>query len=356
MGRVKLMIKRLESSSNRQNTYSKRRSGILKKARELSVLCDIDIVLLMFSPTGRPTALHGHHRCIGDVISKFAQLTPQERSKRKLESLESLKKTFMKLDHDGNINEVFLGARNQTIEVLTNQVAFFQAQVMECHKRLSRWTDIVRTENIEHLEHLGVSLGNSIERVQIHKEHFRKNQLLLVECTTTQFHSGISSPLVVNGIQENHLISWLPDYSYQQMIIPADSSFLPHCEMEHTATASLPVYSSFCESRIQEDQNCNLEQQFDRLREEGNVLNELNGNSCSSLQLGKEYSYLTQFGMQEEKKLQSGFEFNFQQDLSMYPVSNSFQSPDQPVFAATDHHQTCSNPVFDHSDNNQQSD
>lgn len=62
MGRVKLKIRRLESSSNRQVTYSKRRSGILKKAKELSILCDIDIVLLMFSPSGKPTIFSGAHR------------------------------------------------------------------------------------------------------------------------------------------------------------------------------------------------------------------------------------------------------------------------------------------------------
>jgi hypothetical protein len=135
MGRVKLKIKRLESTSNRQVTYTKRKNGILKKAKELSILCDIDIVLLMFSPTGRATAFHGEHSCIEEVISKFAQLTPQERTKRKLESLEALKKTFKKLDHDVNIHD-FLGARNQTIEGLSNQVAIYQAQLMECHRRL----------------------------------------------------------------------------------------------------------------------------------------------------------------------------------------------------------------------------
>jgi hypothetical protein len=62
MGRVKLKIKRLESTSNRQVTYSKRRHGILKKARELAILCDIDIALLMFSPTGRPSLYQGEHR------------------------------------------------------------------------------------------------------------------------------------------------------------------------------------------------------------------------------------------------------------------------------------------------------
>lgn len=82
MGRVKLKIKRLESTSNRQVTYSKRRNGILKKARELSILCDIEIILLMFSPTGRPTLFHGARSNIEEVIAKFAQLTPQERAKR----------------------------------------------------------------------------------------------------------------------------------------------------------------------------------------------------------------------------------------------------------------------------------
>lgn len=71
MGRVKLKIRRLESSSNRQVTYSKRRSGILKKAKELSVLCDIDIVLLMFSPTGKPTIFRGARRSVPDFASVY---------------------------------------------------------------------------------------------------------------------------------------------------------------------------------------------------------------------------------------------------------------------------------------------
>ncbi|KAL0694834.1 hypothetical protein Bca4012_062014 [Brassica carinata] len=125
MGRVKLKIKRLESTGNRQVTYSKRKCGILKKAKELSILCDIDILLLMFSPTGKPTMFHGEHSCIEEVISKFAQLTPQERTKRAycFAPLQSLKKTFKKLDHDVNIHE-FLGERNQTIEVCINHHQF----------------------------------------------------------------------------------------------------------------------------------------------------------------------------------------------------------------------------------------
>ncbi|KAK2997173.1 hypothetical protein RJ639_025787, partial [Escallonia herrerae] len=85
MGRVKLKMQTLESTGNRQVTYSKRRSGIIKKARELSILCGIDIILLMFAPNGRPTMFSGVHSKVDEVITKFAQLSPYE---RKMESLE----------------------------------------------------------------------------------------------------------------------------------------------------------------------------------------------------------------------------------------------------------------------------
>ncbi|KAL0361005.1 UNVERIFIED_CONTAM: Agamous-like MADS-box protein [Sesamum radiatum] len=53
MGRVKLQIKKIENTTNRQVTFSKRRNGLIKKAYELSVLCDVDVALIMFSPSGR---------------------------------------------------------------------------------------------------------------------------------------------------------------------------------------------------------------------------------------------------------------------------------------------------------------
>ncbi|KAJ8642221.1 hypothetical protein MRB53_018915 [Persea americana] len=53
MGRGKIEIKRIENPTNRQVTYSKRRGGILKKARELTVLCDAEVSLIMFSGTGK---------------------------------------------------------------------------------------------------------------------------------------------------------------------------------------------------------------------------------------------------------------------------------------------------------------
>ncbi|VFQ71494.1 unnamed protein product [Cuscuta campestris] len=53
MGRGKIEIKRIENNTNRQVTFCKRRNGLLKKAYELSVLCDAEIALIVFSSRGR---------------------------------------------------------------------------------------------------------------------------------------------------------------------------------------------------------------------------------------------------------------------------------------------------------------
>ncbi|KAL5760368.1 hypothetical protein ACOSP7_018883 [Xanthoceras sorbifolium] len=53
MGRGKIEIKRIENANSRQVTFSKRRAGLLKKAQELSVLCDAEVAVIIFSNTGK---------------------------------------------------------------------------------------------------------------------------------------------------------------------------------------------------------------------------------------------------------------------------------------------------------------
>ncbi|KAI3986532.1 hypothetical protein MKX01_014070, partial [Papaver californicum] len=62
MGRAKLEIKKIKEHGPRQGVYTNRRSGVVKKADELSILCNIDVVLTMFSPTGRPTTFASNGR------------------------------------------------------------------------------------------------------------------------------------------------------------------------------------------------------------------------------------------------------------------------------------------------------
>ncbi|KAF2921114.1 hypothetical protein DAI22_07g006200 [Oryza sativa Japonica Group] len=53
MGRGKVQLKRIENKINRQVTFSKRRNGLLKKAHEISVLCDAEVAAIVFSPKGK---------------------------------------------------------------------------------------------------------------------------------------------------------------------------------------------------------------------------------------------------------------------------------------------------------------
>ncbi|KAJ0568873.1 putative transcription factor MADS-type1 family [Helianthus annuus] len=53
MERGRVELKRIENKINRQVTFAKRRNGLLKKAYELSVLCDAEVALIIFSNHGK---------------------------------------------------------------------------------------------------------------------------------------------------------------------------------------------------------------------------------------------------------------------------------------------------------------
>uniref|UniRef100_A0A8C8I5H1 MADS-box domain-containing protein n=1 Tax=Oncorhynchus tshawytscha TaxID=74940 RepID=A0A8C8I5H1_ONCTS len=53
MGRKKIQITRIMDERNRQVTFTKRKFGLMKKAYELSVLCDCEIALIIFNSTNK---------------------------------------------------------------------------------------------------------------------------------------------------------------------------------------------------------------------------------------------------------------------------------------------------------------
>ncbi|XP_017249506.1 MADS-box transcription factor 23-like [Daucus carota subsp. sativus] len=53
MGRGKIEMAKIENVTSRQVTFSKRRAGLMKKAYELSVLCEAEIAVIVFSSTGK---------------------------------------------------------------------------------------------------------------------------------------------------------------------------------------------------------------------------------------------------------------------------------------------------------------
>ncbi|CAA7013758.1 unnamed protein product [Microthlaspi erraticum] len=54
MGRRKIKMEMVQDMNTRQVTFSKRRTGLFKKASELATLCNAELGIVVFSPGGKP--------------------------------------------------------------------------------------------------------------------------------------------------------------------------------------------------------------------------------------------------------------------------------------------------------------
>ncbi|RWW56474.1 hypothetical protein BHE74_00036826, partial [Ensete ventricosum] len=72
MGRGRVQLKRIENKINRQVTFSKRRSGLLKKAHEISVLCDAEVALIIFSAMGKLYEYATNSWCASSPLASFS--------------------------------------------------------------------------------------------------------------------------------------------------------------------------------------------------------------------------------------------------------------------------------------------
>ncbi|XP_058758122.1 MADS-box transcription factor 23-like [Vicia villosa] len=73
MGRGKIVIRKIENLTNRQVTFSKRRKGLKKKAQELSILCDAQVGLILFSATHK--LYHFASSSMESIIDCYNKLT-----------------------------------------------------------------------------------------------------------------------------------------------------------------------------------------------------------------------------------------------------------------------------------------
>lgn len=113
MGKGRLELKRIENKINRQVTFAKRRNGLLKKAYELSVLCDAEVALIIFSTRGKlyefsstssmPKTLERYEKCnfgppepVVSAKEDEEQRSYQEylRVKERYDSLKRLERNF----------------------------------------------------------------------------------------------------------------------------------------------------------------------------------------------------------------------------------------------------------------------
>ncbi|OEL19036.1 hypothetical protein BAE44_0019947 [Dichanthelium oligosanthes] len=85
--RGRVQLRRIQERVSRQVCFSKRRAGLFKKAFELTVLCDAEVALLVFSPAGKLYE-YSSIRCL--------QSNADEADANQLEKLENLLRTALR--------------------------------------------------------------------------------------------------------------------------------------------------------------------------------------------------------------------------------------------------------------------
>lgn len=173
------MIRRIDNSTSRQVTFSKRRNGLLKKAMELAILCDAEIGLIIFSSTGRlyeqantnmKSVIERYSKAKEDnqqllnansevkfwqkeATSLRQQLHSLQESHRQLMGEELSRLSVKDLQNVENQLEMSLcGVRMQKEQLLTNEIqelnrkgCLFHQENMELYKNVN----LMRQENLE---------------------------------------------------------------------------------------------------------------------------------------------------------------------------------------------------------------
>lgn len=138
MAREKIQIKKIDNATARQVTFSKRRRGLFKKAEELSILCDADVAVVIFSATGKLFE-----------YSNSSMKTILERHKLHSKNLEKLEQPSLKLQLVANTN----------CTRLSDEIAQKSHQL-----RHMRGEELQRL-NIEELQQLEKSLESGLTRI-----------------------------------------------------------------------------------------------------------------------------------------------------------------------------------------------
>ncbi|XP_031371687.1 agamous-like MADS-box protein MADS9 isoform X2 [Punica granatum] len=159
MGRGKIEIKRIENSSNRQVTYSKRRNGIIKKAKEITVLCDAKVSLIIYASSGKmheycsPSTtlvdiLEHYHRLSGKRLwdAKHENLSNEvDRVKKENDSLQ-IKLRHLKGEDITSLTHRELIALEDALEQGLTCVRHQQSEIVKTHRRN---TKMLEEENKE---------------------------------------------------------------------------------------------------------------------------------------------------------------------------------------------------------------
>ncbi|KAJ6893767.1 hypothetical protein NC652_027743 [Populus alba x Populus x berolinensis] len=189
LGRGKVEIKRIENTTNRQVTFCKRRNGLLKKAYELSVLCDAEVALIVFSSRGRLYEYSNNRYILSSSAHEFSMLqalfkcsqldsvTAWQRqpitgsTKLSVKStIERYKKACADSSNNGSVSEANAQFYQQEAAKLRSQIGNLQ------NSNRNMLGESLSALSVKELKSLEIKLEKGIGRIRS-----KKNELLFAE-------------------------------------------------------------------------------------------------------------------------------------------------------------------------------
>nr|XP_029121861.1 MADS-box transcription factor 26 [Elaeis guineensis] len=147
MVRGKVQMKRIENPVHRQVTFCKRRAGLLKKAKELSVLCDAEIGIIIFSTHGKLYELatkgtmegliQRYRKASGEVQTEGGEVNQPQEPEQEILMLKKeiylLQKCLRYMFGDGGAGNMALEelhALERHLEIWTYKIRALKMQIM----------------------------------------------------------------------------------------------------------------------------------------------------------------------------------------------------------------------------------
>ncbi|KAK2646684.1 hypothetical protein Ddye_021879 [Dipteronia dyeriana] len=96
MTRRKVKLCYIADDSTRKTCFKKRKKGLLKKVRELSTLCGIDVCAIIYSPYNNQPDVWPSHHGVQRIVSQFQRMPEMEQSKRMMDQHSFLKQRIRK--------------------------------------------------------------------------------------------------------------------------------------------------------------------------------------------------------------------------------------------------------------------
>ncbi|WCJ31333.1 Agamous-like MADS-box protein AGL104 [Euphorbia peplus] len=180
MGRSKIEMKRIENNIYRHITFSKRKSGLIKKAYELCILCDIEIAVIIFSPAGKLFLYDGDKR-VEDTIRHFIDSPESQRGR--LNNIEIMKRMLDQMTLETNIHRRLLLPPGATLEAqleeAKNEMLLCNSELKELEKQISYFIrSLSSIKTVKEAENYESVLEETLKHVQCRKQMLESNGLM----------------------------------------------------------------------------------------------------------------------------------------------------------------------------------